>query len=163
VIVSVLPLRIVGCDGSPVRAVAWLQSRNQGGSLFVTCGFFLTFVCNAFTKHFVQRWGDDSTPKQWRKSGLEGRSSAARTYNGHSFENVLIFLVGIMSALRKLHLSLDTACHLAFTCFSLLCLVLWVTEAYQFDAHNSASSRSRYSTFCPPNKMHGKLIVVIKS
>jgi kynurenine formamidase len=38
VIVSVLPLRIVGCDGSPVRAVAWLQSQNQGGSLFVTCG-----------------------------------------------------------------------------------------------------------------------------
>ena len=38
VIVSVLPLRIVGCDGSPVRAVAWLQPQNQGGSLFVTCG-----------------------------------------------------------------------------------------------------------------------------
>ncbi|KAH8996842.1 putative cyclase [Lactarius akahatsu] len=35
VIVSVLPLRIAGCDGSPVRAVAWLQSRG-GGSLFVT-------------------------------------------------------------------------------------------------------------------------------
>ncbi|KAF8262202.1 putative cyclase [Lactarius quietus] len=27
VIVSVLPLRIVGCDGSPVRAVAWLQPK----------------------------------------------------------------------------------------------------------------------------------------
>ena len=41
VIVSVLPLRIVGCDGSPVRAVAWLQSQSQGGSLFVTCGSLL--------------------------------------------------------------------------------------------------------------------------
>ena len=40
VVVSVLPLRIVGCDGSPVRAVAWLQPQSQGGSLFVTCGSF---------------------------------------------------------------------------------------------------------------------------
>ncbi|KAI9465192.1 putative cyclase [Lactarius psammicola] len=31
VIVSVLPLRIAGCDGSPVRAVAWLQPRGGGG------------------------------------------------------------------------------------------------------------------------------------
>jgi kynurenine formamidase len=29
VIVSVLPLKIVGCDGSPVRAVAWLQPRGS--------------------------------------------------------------------------------------------------------------------------------------
>ena len=54
VILSVLPLRIIGCDGSPVRAVAWLQPRVQGRSLFVTCAFFLT-LCNTFTKHFVQR------------------------------------------------------------------------------------------------------------
>ncbi|KAH9072756.1 putative cyclase [Lactarius deliciosus] len=43
VIVSVLPLRITGCDGSPVRAVAWLQSRG-GGSLFVTCGSLLLLL-----------------------------------------------------------------------------------------------------------------------
>jgi len=36
VMVSVLPLNIIGCDGSPVRAVAWLQPRAQGGSLVVT-------------------------------------------------------------------------------------------------------------------------------
>jgi kynurenine formamidase len=29
VIVSVLPLKIAGCDGSPVRAVAWLQPRGS--------------------------------------------------------------------------------------------------------------------------------------
>ena len=32
VIVSVLPMKITGCDGSPVRAVAWLQPR--GGGIF---------------------------------------------------------------------------------------------------------------------------------
>jgi kynurenine formamidase len=29
VIISALPLKITGCDGSPVRAVAWLQSRGS--------------------------------------------------------------------------------------------------------------------------------------
>ena len=29
VIISVLPLKIAGCDGSPVRAVAWLQPRDS--------------------------------------------------------------------------------------------------------------------------------------
>lgn len=29
VIISVLPLKIAGCDGSPVRAVAWLQTRGS--------------------------------------------------------------------------------------------------------------------------------------
>ena len=33
VIVCVLPLKITGCDGSPVRAVAWLQPRG-GGTIF---------------------------------------------------------------------------------------------------------------------------------
>lgn len=29
VIISVLPLKVSGCDGSPVRAVAWLQPRDS--------------------------------------------------------------------------------------------------------------------------------------
>jgi kynurenine formamidase len=54
VIVSVLPLRIVGCDGSPVRAVAWLQPQNKGGSLFVTCGSLLLCVVHSLNI-FLQR------------------------------------------------------------------------------------------------------------
>jgi hypothetical protein len=54
VIVSVLPLRIVGCDGSPVRAVAWLQPQNKEGSLFVTCGSLLLCVVHSLNI-FLQR------------------------------------------------------------------------------------------------------------